>query len=558
MQKRKNKDNKRIIFLCATICIFLVIIMSFLDVIIERSMNYRYLDKNWDIQYNGRSYTDVSLSSFRFKNVKKGEIVRLKTRVPVYGGEDDVMFLNTENCSAEVHVLQEGRIVDIFCIGEREIKENAVIGEACSFVPLPAFVQGEEIEIVLKTAKNNAFYKFTIPKVCNRENATKYFIRERFLQAMISNFLFVFGLALIGLSFAGCRFSKKLFGITCIGIFDVVIAVWIFLDAELSVLIYNNLSVTTILRYTSLYISIVPILLYVKRYYIETQKGRRIIDIFLLLNMSFLVIGLGLNIMKFLPITEFAKVEQILLGITAFAIVLVIQKNYSKVPSQGLILVTIALIIISGELDLIGYIVNASLERQSRTAMTASILVFSLFWLTNFLYTSQISYIDSSKQELLTKLAYQDYMTGLGNRALAEEEFYIYDRDSIPYAVISYDLNRLKYVNDTCGHEAGDAYIRNFAFILDEFWKENGIVTRIGGDEFLVIVPKLSNVVVNRLAKDFFEKVISMSVEKEEQKLSIAYGIAYSSEPGCTQYKEVLRCADARMYCMKRKMHNEK
>ena len=98
-------------------------------------------------------------------------------------------------------------------------------------------------------------------------------------------------------------------------------------------------------------------------------------------------------------------------------------------------------------------------------------------------------------QEILEKVKIEydrdhDFLTGLLNRRafrrLCKDKI---DNDNIDIAAfIELDLDNLKFVNDTYGHDCGDEYIKEAASIIKEFEKYNGLVARISGDEFLVFI----------------------------------------------------------------------
>lgn len=162
-------------------------------------------------------------------------------------------------------------------------------------------------------------------------------------------------------------------------------------------------------------------------------------------------------------------------------------------------------------------------------------------------------------EELLERLAYEDSLTGLYNRAritvFADEMEQTGERD---FAVISMDLNSLKYYNDTMGHAYGDRYLLQFSTLLREFWKDLGIVGRMGGDEFIVILRRTRREKVEQKIQEFEHALARENEKNTELKMDTAYGTAYGEEyPGET-IREVYRHADERMYEMKRRMKKER
>ena len=92
------------------------------------------------------------------------------------------------------------------------------------------------------------------------------------------------------------------------------------------------------------------------------------------------------------------------------------------------------------------------------------------------------------KEEQLKAEAYQDMLTRIGNRFYLKEKAEEILKTGEPVSVCYCDLDHLKYINDTFGHQEGDAYIRFFVRIVNENIREEDIFARIGGDEFCILM----------------------------------------------------------------------
>lgn len=100
--------------------------------------------------------------------------------------------------------------------------------------------------------------------------------------------------------------------------------------------------------------------------------------------------------------------------------------------------------------------------------------------------------LEKSKEILFYK-SYHDELTQLYNRAYYNEQLKILENNlQLPFSVIIADLNGLKITNDTFGYEAGDLLIKRVANILKEQCNNNHIISRIGGDEFVILMPLTS------------------------------------------------------------------
>lgn len=146
----------------------------------------------------------------------------------------------------------------------------------------------------------------------------------------------------------------------------------------------------------------------------------------------------------------------------------------------------------------------------------------------------------------LESLSYQDSMTGLSNRryfdiCLARLE----GQSFTPTSIIVIDLDELKETNDREGHSAGDRLIQETARFLENFFRREDIVARIGGDEFAVVLSDTEEVsarqVLNRL-----EMALSVHNVFHKQQLKMSFGVA-TSRPG-EHYSSVMERADLAMY----------
>lgn len=101
------------------------------------------------------------------------------------------------------------------------------------------------------------------------------------------------------------------------------------------------------------------------------------------------------------------------------------------------------------------------------------------------------SYQRNIKNELLSRLAYHDGLTDLLNRTSYMEKVKELEDDENPYMLIAiYDVNNLKKVNDTMGHQKGDEMIKRVADVMSASLGKYGQCYRVGGDEFVFISTK--------------------------------------------------------------------
>lgn len=145
----------------------------------------------------------------------------------------------------------------------------------------------------------------------------------------------------------------------------------------------------------------------------------------------------------------------------------------------------------------------------------------------------------------LRSISLHDSLTGLGNRNAYQAVRKRLAEDKIGNrGVIYVDLNNLKYINDTCGHEKGDEYITSMSHIFSKHFRSSDIF-RIGGDEFVFLCPNI--------AQDMFHKKIrNMRIECEHKHPgSLSLGALWEVAP--PNVEVMIRECDRRMYQEKKK-----
>jgi diguanylate cyclase (GGDEF)-like protein len=120
--------------------------------------------------------------------------------------------------------------------------------------------------------------------------------------------------------------------------------------------------------------------------------------------------------------------------------------------------------------------------------------------------------------------------------------------------VLMIDVDHFKNLNDTFGHEAGDAVLRSLGSLLKTHFRGEDIVCRYGGEEFTVIMPETSREAVRKRSSELGEAIKQMSVQHQGQLLpsvSLSIGVAVFGEQGATA-DSLLRAADSALYLAKK------
>jgi diguanylate cyclase (GGDEF)-like protein len=160
-------------------------------------------------------------------------------------------------------------------------------------------------------------------------------------------------------------------------------------------------------------------------------------------------------------------------------------------------------------------------------------------------------------EQQLHTMSLTDELTGVHNRrgflTLSEQQLKIAERTKKDILLFFADLDKMKLVNDTLGHQEGDKALVEVATILNEVFRESDIIGRIGGDEFAVLAidttDETKEILINRLHNTLDDY---NQTEGRNYQLSLSIGIAPYNPEKPSSLDELIAQADTLMYEEKR------
>ncbi|MFB9888130.1 ABC transporter substrate binding protein [Balneatrix alpica] len=160
-------------------------------------------------------------------------------------------------------------------------------------------------------------------------------------------------------------------------------------------------------------------------------------------------------------------------------------------------------------------------------------------------------------QESMEQLAFYDVLTGLANRVLFREQLQSALTQGEPFALFYIDLDNFKRVNDTLGHDAGDQLLVTVSHRLQGCLREQDQLARIGGDEFTLLMPGVSDLEQpKRLAERMLDALYPpIMLGGQEVQISCSIGITLYPMDG-QQATELMKNADLAMYKAKERGRN--
>ena len=175
---------------------------------------------------------------------------------------------------------------------------------------------------------------------------------------------------------------------------------------------------------------------------------------------------------------------------------------------------------------------------------------------------SDITQIKDREHEL-EKIAHYDSLTGLPNRAFLnfklEASMLEAKETDFSFAVAFLDLDGFKKINDQYGHEAGDYVLIELASEMMKALREDDVLSRLGGDEFIVLLKGVNNELDIECVMEKLLAVCSSTVFYKKHALNVSASIGVCFYDGCStlEANELLKCADQSMYQAKQKGKNQ-
>ncbi|PZP98930.1 MAG: hypothetical protein DI587_11940 [Variovorax paradoxus] len=184
---------------------------------------------------------------------------------------------------------------------------------------------------------------------------------------------------------------------------------------------------------------------------------------------------------------------------------------------------------------------------QSVKRWSAAIgLVFVLFTAGAIVHAGRLVGLGESRLKTLHDDAEKDPLTGLANRRAIDRAAQA--QAGRPMAVISFDLDLFKPVNDRHGHAAGDEVLRTVAARLQQQSRHGDVVARTGGDEFVILLPGLADVMVLEGIAARVRSTVGEPIDFDGVALRVGASVGYACSDGSQRFEQLAAQADAMSY----------
>lgn len=458
--------------------------------------------------------------------------------------------------------------VDGSLVYEEEVPEHALYnkgpGHCWCFIPLQQEYEGKQLEVRFTCAYPEKECYISNCVIGSEHGILLQIIHERLVSFVASLLLLFLGVIFVIADFPINIRNEKNHELLYLGLIAICVSVWTIMEMQLIQLFTGNSRLTHVVSYMALMLMSMPTVLYADE--AMQNKNNLVTKIICGLSITQYMICLGLNLAGILDFKETLWSSHVFIGISAAYILIAIVRSLYKQDRNSnwsfklLRLIGITTFVFSALIDLVRYYLFYGSD--SAMFVRVGLLIFVLCYGCASLEKTIDMVKMGAQADLIKKLAYQDGLTGVGNRTAFQEKLEAIEEsaksgEAIKAGVVVFDVNDLKKTNDKFGHQAGDNMIVDCANIISKAFESVGKVYRIGGDEFAAVLVGDDAKAKTERAIDVFEYQMKEFREQSqtEYALKIAKGCAfYDSTVEEGTLEDAYKTADEKMYENKKQL----
>lgn len=407
-------------------------------------------------------------------------------------------------------------------------------------LPLYPSDSGREITVVLTPV-----YESVVGRAIEFNVGPHYAIVMRQLKADIPQLILSVSCVLMGLLLILAQFflsyQKKVsdWELFYLGIFTLLVGIWRITDTRSSPILFpQNPMLLGYITIGALFLAVTPLSLYMRTRYRGSDKPLLIIA---LVNCIFSAGALACQVLNLADLKEILPLNHIVMIIDTAVLLWICLRHVRRGRDQAGTWKLILLLAAGFLVDLFSFYIRRSSSGILYTII--ALLVFSV-------YRFAAGVLSANRK------AHTDLRTGLFNKNRWDELMRLPRDESDTIGIIMMDLNQLKYINDTMGHDAGDKMIHSFANILRNTIPATNTICRWGGDEFTVLITDASQEKMEQYVAAVANAASKYNTSGGIPKIHYAAGWVLSSEFPELTTEELWAVADKRMYENKAQWHS--
>lgn len=492
--------------------------------------------------YNDRSDYNI--------NLKKGDWVEISSTIDNYDDSYNAILFSVYFCQAELSIDDKVIYTD-----SRNL-DDAMYKSHYSRVAIDKNYSGSKLTIKYTAADRVQIRSIPIISITDMNKSYVNYIHNNLIKISMAVILIFTGIVLIIFEVIQRNYAKSYVKMFILALCSISAGAWI-----LSLIRFMNIfGFPLYLTYWLEYISLFLTVSFATYYFSYTdginsriKKGFRYsarFQIIFILIASILNLSSLVSFHAILPLYHVFIIAGIII-IACMYIKRIRKPHISEIVITGAIVIVLLVTL----MDFYGYYFVNSEYTFSNSIMSYLVIILISILVADYIYSFVKMYTDKVQLISLENMAYTDAITKLANRNKCEKYFHEINEKSIgKFEIIMFDINGLKYVNDTFGHQYGDELIENFAKALKNVFVYDDIfVGRMGGDEFVAIIEE-DKIEKTQEYLDNLNKYTEYINESNIYKYTIkySYGISICDRTRNNDIWKSFSKADSSMYQMKR------
>lgn len=520
-----------------------------------------------NIGFNNESVVPLN-NEFKLKLNNQEITTTLPTNINAHA--NDKVTLSTTLCSKDLNgncigVYARQAYVQIYINDELMMETNPDMdlpfkvspGSRWYLLRLPQHLENFELKLCI----SNYFDKYAtdMPAIYSGNKSSFLYMilyRARFsLIFGITTFTLGFTCILLGLLLRKKNITNRF---TLLGLLSVTLSIWYMLESRITQVFWGNFALTTFVLFICY--NLIPVFASALLLTFEFFNSKYMRIVFWLSSISFAIVNSFqlLGIACYMEMLSSVHILIILLTIGIFLSYFTNSKNKAITITNKYEYKSFLILVAFGLVDLIYYYIPMS-DKSVGNFIRVGMLVFIIYLAYHGLKQFYIMELDLVRHKIYKELAFKDLMTSLANRSLFEQDMLQLKNDIIsPENNIFFyfvDVNNLKLINDTYGHNQGDDCIIKVANLLSECFTSPSKAYRIGGDEFCIICKGFTYDELSARTQ-YLTELVEKTDAETNYPFSIATGFHIIDDDGVDA---CLKKADAIMYenkkAIKAKLH---
>ncbi len=550
-----NKNNLKVLWVIYAL-FSIISILVFADMQLRTDLDPeadRYaLNRGWYITIGDQKYDNVSLDSFRFDPVNKGTQIVMETSLPnTWDFEMTALTLHIRQTTADIYIDDE----QIYTFGHERKEDGKTVGSGIQLINFSNDYQGKNLKIVLNVNENLAFSSFDPIYLSEWNESFRLIITENRLPMFLGSFLVVFGVVVSLVTTFVVIYSKNYLNVLWLAVFSIFMGLWTLCYHNIMVIFSIPIYSASLLEYMALMLAPLPIIGYMYTYVkqLDNKKTLCLYQILFAVQIAFSVSTIILHTTDTVHSAAMLPYAQFLFVVHAIFFIYILLKNSKKNETRTILYaIGFVIILFSIVYDMLVYILNRYFGLHIynlKGVASLGIITFIGILIIDLAHDITSKMMEEKEKEMLIKRAYTDELTQISNRTYCSEYMNKLQAEiNQKYTIFNFDLNDLKKTNDTQGHTQGDILIKSAAKVISDTFSPYGVVGRMGGDEFVAIVPITDRTKLKTLSNKFDQNIANANIADSNLNLSISYGCASNDELNENNIEKVYNLADNRMY----------